>query len=797
MLIKLLTIVGLSIFMKDKKKHLTFGERVNRAIAYLMRLVISIIIILALLSLPIFAYFIIKADHEVTPEFENRQWALPARVYARPLELFAGQHLKSKDLLQELEWILYRPAKSVAQPGTFHFDKAKNMVAIHTRPFTYSDGIEESRTIEVFFNKNSISKVLDRATGDELSLTRIEPLLIASIYPTHNEDRILLKREDIPPMLIDTLLAMEDRSYYQHFGINPKGIFRAVVTNLKAGRNVQGGSTLTQQLVKNYFLTNEKTLERKIQEMFYAIVLDWRFDKDEILEAYINEIYLSQDGDRAIHGFGLASEFFFGKPVNELSIGEIATLVAVIPSPSSYNPRRHPEVAIKRRNLIIDVLVDQGLLSAEDGALVKAEPLKILENPPPANTKFPAFIELVYKQLKAQYSADQLKAGGLRIFTTLDPIAQDYAEKSVMETLTQIEKNRGLSSNVLQGAIVIAKNNTGEISAIVGDRNVRQAGFNRALNTNRQIGSLIKPFVYLRALEEPSRYSLATPLDDASPVSLPVGGKMWEPNNYDRRLHGWVPLITALAKSYNLPVIRVGLDIGLENIVDTLYRVGVNPVKYTLPAVPASLLGAVDLPPIEVAQMYSTIANGGYFTPLRAIREVTDINSHLLNQAEVDPIQAVEPGPNYLITQAMMEVVSQGTAGSVRNSVGNVKMAAKTGTTNDYRDSWFAGFTGNYTAVTWVGRDDNKSIHRLTGTAGALPIWANAMKNLYLEDITQSRPSDVIEVAVDLSTGLLPPMTACPDAKIRTLPFISGYQPMFATECYTVPTPESGGFIFD
>lgn len=763
-----------------------------------MRLVISIIIIVALIALPIFGYFIIKADQEVTPEFTNRQWSLPARVYARPLELFVGQDLKPADMLKELEWIIYRSSKLLSQPGTYYHDSANNTISIHTRPFTYSDGTETSKTLRVTFQNSKISSIKDIATGEDISLTRIEPLLIASIYPTHNEDRILLKREEIPPMLIDTLLAMEDRAYYQHFGINPKGIMRAVITNFRAGGNVQGGSTLTQQLTKNYFLTPDKTIKRKLQEMFYSIVLDWRFDKDEILEAYINEIYLSQDGDRAIHGFGLASEFFFGKPVSELSIGEIATLVAVIPSPSRYNPRRNPEVAIKRRNLIIDVLVDQNLLSADDATKVKAEPLRILETPPPANTKFPAFIELVYKQLKTQYSAEQLNSGGLRIFTTLDPIAQDYAEKSVINSLAQIEKERGMTTPILQGAIVIAKNNTGEISAIVGDRNVRQAGFNRALNTNRPIGSLVKPFVYLRALEEPSRYSLATPLDDASPVSLMISGKKWEPNNYDRRLHGWVPLITALAKSYNLPVIRVGMDIGLDNIVDTLYRLGVNPVQYNIPAVPASLLGSVDLPPLEVAQIYSTIANSGYYTPLRAIREVTDSRSQLLTQAEVDPIQAIDPAPNYLITQAMIDVVNQGTAGSLRSNIGNIKVAAKTGTTNDYRDSWFAGFTGNYTAVTWVGRDDNKPINRLTGTRGALPIWANAMKHLPLESISAEKPDNIVEVAVDLSTGLLPPTHKCADTKIQTLPFIKGYQPTYRSECYYLPaTPESGGFIFE
>lgn len=781
--------------MTSQRKRLSLGEKINRAVSYLTRLLISVILIIGLLTLPIFGYFLIKADNEVTPEFTNRKWALPARVYARPLELFVGNPVKPKEMIQELEMILYRPSTSLNQPGTYK--EEGNVIHVHTRPFTYSDGFEESQTLSIHFKNNKISAIKRRNSGEDVALARIEPLLIASIYPTHNEDRILLKREEIPPLLVDALLAMEDRAFYQHMGINPKGIVRALIANFKAGRNVQGGSTLTQQLIKNYFLTSEKTLQRKIQEMFYAIVIDWRFSKDEILEAYANEIYLSQDGDRAIHGFGLASRFFFGKPVGELSINEIATLVATIPSPSIYNPRRNPETALKRRNLILDVLVEQNLIAADEAEIAKAEPLNILQNPPRANTKYPAFVELVHKQLKDHYTTEDLTSGGLRIFTTLDPITQYHAERAVINTLTSIEKNRGLSSGILQGALVITKNQTGEVAAIVGDRNIRQAGFNRALNTNRPIGSLVKPFVYLRALEEPARFSLATLLDDETPLNMVIGGKKWSPNNYDRRLHGWVPLITSLAKSYNIPTIRLGMDVGLREVIDTLYRLGVNPIKYDIPAVPASLLGSVDLPPLEVAQIYSTIANSGYYAPLRAIREVTDINSNRIDRDEINPTQAIYPAPTYLITRAMVEVAEAGTARTAKNRLG-VRIAAKTGTTNDYRDSWFAGFTGNYTAVAWVGRDDNRTIRRLTGSAGALPIWTAALQNLHLEDVVLTKPNDIVERKVDLSTGLLPPSPPCPNTVVRELPFIKGYEPIYHSECYYAPeVPDAGGFIFD
>lgn len=777
--------------MKFTLKKRTIGSRINTALRYFLRLVIYMIVGGAFLMIPIFFYFLIKTNQELGTQFEDRSWSVPARVYARPLELYVDKPIKKDDLILELQMLNYKKTDQLNQPGSYK--EQDNTINVYIKEFTYSDGVSPAQKIQVTINKNKITELKSGQQDEKINLIRIEPLHIASIYPVHNEDRILLKREEIPQLLVDTLLAMEDRQFYDHMGINPKAIMRAMVANFKAGRKEQGGSTLTQQLVKNYFLTPAQTYERKIQEMFYALIIDWRYPKDDVLEAYMNEIYLGQDGSRAIHGFGLASEFFFGKPVSELSINNIATLVGIIPSPSAYDPRRHPETATKRRNLVLDVLARQKLLSYEDVEILKQEPLDVLEKAPSGITKYPAFIDLVTKQIKELYANEDLTRDGLKVFTTLDPIVQTYAEKAVIETLPAIEKTRNVKD--IQAAIIISQNNTGEIEALVGDRQVRQAGFNRALSAKRQIGSLIKPFIYLRALEEPQRFSLATLLDDQTPFVMNSGGRKWAPNNYDRRLHGWVPLITSLTKSYNIPTIRLGLDVGVDNILDTLYRLGLNETEYNFPAVPASLLGAIDITVFDVTQMYSTFANDGYYIPLKSIREVTGQDGTVLAQNIVEPKQVIFQGPNFLITRAMQNVIDAGTGGGVRRAGIKTRIAGKTGTTNNYRDSWFAGFSGDRTAVAWVGKDDNTPVGRVGGSAGGLPLWAAAMSPLILEDIKTTPPKDIVNVSINMSTGLPPPNYSCPGVQIMSLPFIRGYQPTYPGDCeFYPPESEQGGF---
>ena len=763
--------------MKLTPTKLTIGSRINRALRSLLMLIVYLF--LGLGCFGILAFFILfgQYDKEVTPKFENRRWALPARVYARPLELFKDAQITPEQIIGELTSSNYQSSSNIVQSGSYFLNA--NQLDIYTRAFTFSDGQEPSRKLRVSFNNNRIEKVEQLSPSEELSLVRIEPVEIGAIYPAHNEDRILVKFDDIPSPLVDALIAMEDRAFYSHIGINPKAILRAVINNLQ-GNKMQGASTLTQQLVKNYFLTPERSLKRKMEEAMYSLVIDYRYPKNDILEAYANEIYLGQDGSRAIHGFGLASMFYFGRPLNELTLNDMALLVGIIPSPSSYNPRRHPEKGIARRNLVLDVMVSRNLISKKDADDIKRLPLNVLQQPPSGITKFPAFLDLVNKQLKQLYKESDLSTQGLKIFTTLNPIIQAQAEKSLTDTLPVLEKSVRQPKNSLQGAIIIAKNQTGEIEALVGDRNSRQAGFNRALDAKRQIGSLIKPIIYLRALETPDRYSLATPLNDSDPFSMMVGGKNWSPKNYDQRLHGYVPLITALAKSYNIPTVRLGMDISLNEIAQTLYRLGLDNQQYSLKPTPALLLGAIDMTPFDLTQIYSTIANEGYRTPLIAIREVTAANGETLARSNIDPVIAIYSGPNYLITKAMQEVVNAGTASKIKATIKVEGLAGKTGTTNDYRDSWFSGFSGDRIATVWIGRDDNNPI-KLSGSTGALQLWIATMKNIPLEARNLTVPDDISMVNIDTGTGLL----ANPNClgAVKSQPFVKGYEPKDMGEC--------------
>ncbi len=430
---------------------------------------------------------------------------------------------------------------------------------------------------------------------------------------------------------MDTLLAVEDRAFFEHAGVNPKGIFRALLANLRAGRTVQGGSTLTQQLVKNLFLSNERTLKRKINEILMAILIDSRYGKDEILEAYANAIYFGQDGSRAIHGFGLASQFYFGEPLEDLDLHQIALLVGMIKGPSLYDPRKHPDRAMERRALVLDVMVEQNLVSAEDATVAEEMALDVTPKAASGITAYPAFLELVQRQLRQYYKSEDLVSEGLRVFTTLEPRVQATAENTLANSLSPLEKSQP-KARPLQGAAVVVDTQSGEVLAMVGDREPKAVGFNRALDAKRLAGSLIKPVVYLTALEQPDRYTLTTLLND-SPLIYTSGGQRWTPANYDKRYHGRVTLRDALARSYNVPAVRVGLDMDVINVVEMLRRLG---LERDLKPYPSLLLGALEVSPFEVTQIYERIANGGFRIPLRAIREVTNATGEPLQHYALD-----------------------------------------------------------------------------------------------------------------------------------------------------------------
>ncbi len=713
-------------------------------------------------------------DHVVRQQFQGRRWELPARVYARPLELFAGRRLTRDDLAHELDLLHYQRSRTAAQAGAYSRNGAR--IDLTTRAFRYWDGSEPSQHVRVRFDNGEVAGLSDDQ-GKSLPLVRLDPVLIGSVYPAHNEDRILVKLEDVPPLLTKTLIAVEDRSFYQHHGVAPMAIARAIWANLRAGQTVQGGSTLTQQLVKNFFLSNERTLVRKLNEAAMALLLELHYDKNEILETYLNEVYLGQDGRRSINGFGLASYFYFERPLAQLRAHEIALLVGMIKGPSYYDPRRHPKRALIRRNLVLDLMAAQGVLGDADAARAKQQPLDVVAEPPSGTTLYPNFVELVRRQLRRDYRDEDLTSEGLQIFTTLDPIVQRQAEQALSGELHRLEGPASRPRGSLQGALVAVHPGNGEVIALVGGRDNSYAGFNRALDAVRSIGSLVKPAVYLTALADPSRYTLATLLDD-SPIKLKnADGSVWEPQNYDKQFHGDVPLVMALAHSYNVPTVRLGMDLGVPNVVRTLERLG---ISRRLEAYPSLLLGAASLTPMEVTQMYQTIAANGFRTPLRSIRAVLDSRGEPLSRYPLTVAREFDETSIYLLTRALEMVVQQGTAAAVGTTFGeSAGLAGKTGTTDDTRDSWFAGFGEDYLAVVWIGRDDNQSTG-LTGSTGALPVWSALAQHVRPMPLQPAVPADLEQAWIDPVNGLLAEQR-CEGAVL--LPFAAGSAPHQQSQC--------------
>lgn len=720
-------------------------------------------------------------DVVVRTQFDGRRWALPARVYARPLQIFPGRLLHYTDLLAELDALGYRKVATLSGSGQY-VPSTKGVVEIATRGFTFSDAVETPRVVSVRFNGAKVQS-LQTQDGKPLALIRIEPLEIGKIYPRHNEDRLLVKSKDVPPALIEAIIAVEDRNYYWHFGIDPKAVLRALWENLRAGAVRQGGSTLTQQLVKNFYLSRERTLARKLNEVLMAVLLEVHYSKEEILEAYLNEIFLGQDGSHAVHGFGLASQFYFGIPLGELRTHQLALLAALARGASHYDPRRYPDRALKRRNLVLQMMVEQEMLSPEEGLKALAMSLDVTKKPRVSGTRFPAFMDLIRRQIVRDYREDDLRSEGLQVFSTLDPVAQLKAERVVSKRVAALEQQRRMKADVLEAALVVTGVENGEVLALVGGRDADYAGFNRALDAKRQIGSIVKPAVYLTALARPAKYSVVTRVNDL-PISLRDNtGKVWSPQNYTGSFHGEVPLHVALAQSYNLATVRLGLDLGLFHVRRTLKEIGVDG---SIPEYPSVLLGTLDLTPLQVTQMYQTFASGGFLMPIRAIRSVTNADGKALTRYAIVVQQAIEPVPSFLINTLMTDVVRNGTARALSGELsGHLPLAGKTGTTNEMRDSWFAGFDGQQLVVAWLGRDDNKPAG-FTGATGAMRVWSDYMREQPAAPLELRAPEGIDWHWIDLNTGFRTDAN-CPGAQV--FPFEERYPPPGYRPCGGIDLP--------
>lgn len=715
----------------------------------------------------LFATFqLIRMDHTVREKFEGKRWRLPSQVYARPLELYQGASLSAADLELELKVLGYAKVAKVSGPGEFSF--ASGEATIYRRPFAFFEGPEDALEFRVKFSGRTITE-LKTAKGEDLDLARLDPLKIGGIYPSQREDRKLVQLKEVPKQLIEALLAIEDRDFFDHFGVSIKGITRAVWTNIRAGRVAQGGSTLTQQLVKNFYLTSERSLKRKLIEAVYAVLLEVHYSKEEILETYINEIYLGQSGNSAIHGFGLASEFYFGRSLNRVNLDQAAMLAALVNGPSLFNPMRFPERAKKRRNLVLErLLADEKITQAEHDRALKA-PVKTQPTTAWKTNRFPAYLDLVRRNLHRDYEQEDLQVDGLRVFTAFDPVAQIAAENSVLEFV----KSQGKAGAALQVATVVVSE-SGEVLSLVGDKVPDYQGFNRALDAKRSIGSLAKPAVLLTALR--SGKTLATTVAD-EPIQVPQGkGKIWEPQNFDHESHGEVTLLRMITQSYNQATVRLGLSLGLPNIRQTFRQLT---GAKEFPIAPSIMLGAVDMSPFQVAGMYYTIFSGGYRADLRAVRGVQNSEGEAVKSYASKIHKEFDSDVMHLLQYAMRAVVFEGTARAAFNYLPmDIHVAGKTGTSNDQRDSWFAGFSGDRLTVAWVGNDQHLPT-RLTGSTGGLAVWSRVMAKVAHKPLTLKTPESISYQWVDGKTGLLS-QASC--IGVKYLPFTRK----------TVPTGEPG-----
>ena len=707
-------------------------------------------------------------DQAVRDQFEGKRWSVPATVYARPLELYQGRPLDAVQLRQELDALDYREMSAAQGSGTWQRQGDSFLLA--TRAFDFWDGSEPARRVRLSLAGGRVTALRDADSGESVPLVRLDPAPIGHIYPAHREDRLLVRLDEVPETLVGGLLAVEDRNFHGHYGLSPSGILRAAVANVRAGRVVQGGSTVTQQLVKNFYLSSDRSFLRKANEAVMALLLEFHYDKDDILETYLNEVYLAQDRDRSIHGFGLASRFLFGESLDDLSVAQQALLVAMVRGPSFYDPRRNPDRALNRRNLVLAQMENTGVISAAEAGAARGEPLNVLPGRQGPARAYPAFLDLVQRHLRRDYATSDLQSEGLRIFTTMAPAVQAATEAAVKDKL------EGMPAP-LETAAVMVDVESGEVLALVGGRNPRFAGFNRALDARRPVGSLIKPAVYLAALEQPQRFGLGSVLLD-DPLSLQDENRMpWEPRNFDREFRGDVLLVDALAQSWNVPTVRLGMDLGMGTVRRTVDRLGA-PLPRRI--YPSFLLGTGEMAPLEVAQMYHTLAADGFHTPLRSVREVTRQDGTPLNRYPLAVTRVFDAEPVQLVNAALVSAMRQGTGRSAYYQLpAGLVVAGKTGTTGDGRDSWFAGFGGDLLGVVWMGRDDNVSTG-LTGASGALTVWADAMARLRPQPLELSAPQGLETVWIDGVTGLRS-AEGCEGA--RALPYIRGYAPEESVDC--------------
>ena len=731
-----------------------------------MKLSLKLITYLSLIIFSVISIaYVSILDSKVVNKLDGVLWTVPAKVYARPLELAEGGKINVDVLKKELEILSYELTKGIPDtPG--EFSQSQRSVNIFIRGF----GSQEPGLYRLKIENDKIDSI-KRKDGISIDLIQLEPLSIGGMFPSHLQDRILLNFSQVPKDLEEMILVVEDRNFYSHKGISLRSIMRAFIKNTRALGIEEGGSTITQQLAKSLFFSPEQTIKRKIKEAIAALLIEIHYSKQEILLAYINDVFIAQSGRRAIHGFGLASQFFFGTDLKNLSLDQKALLVGMLKGPSLYSPINNPDRAKTRRDLVLSLIKNDSLITEEEYLDLKGRSLKVIPPSFKSLSKYPAFNDIVTLDLRKNFDDSDLRTKGLKIITNLDPVVQDYLEESIKDTKLQLKRRYGSQLNGLEGAGIVIDSFSGEVVAAIGSTKPNNYWFNRAINAVRPIGSLVKPFIYLSALQHYSKYNLSTLLDDSKlSVSLP-GGKLWEPNNFDKKFHGNIPLHVALSESYNVATTRLGMDLGYSVVQETFTKLG---IKKKIPKYPSIFVGSFEMTPLEAIQAYQTIASEGFYSPLNSIRTVESSEDVLSLSYPYKVEQRFRPEPIYLLKFVLKQTFISGTArGFSSRVIEKWKTGGKTGTSDDQRDSWFVGYAGNYLMVVWLGFDDNRK-SPLTGRTGALQVWKNFMSRLDPIAYEVRKPSRIRYEWVDTKDGLLSGKR-CKGSIL--IPFVEGTEP--------------------
>jgi penicillin-binding protein 1B len=736
------------------------GTRRRRSVWIVLAVVVVPLAILAATSLALEQR---RLAAVVDEKFSGRRWDFPSRIYSDEFLLFGGLDVEASRLRRRLERLAYRAVSETPTVGG-EVRWTPQVVEIALRPG--ARGRDATQRVALELAGPRIARITSLDGGEEIAAAALEPEEITGIYEGEWKQRRAVRVVDVAPILVRAILATEDSRFFDHHGVDIVGIARAAFANLRSGRVRQGGSTLTQQLMKNFFLTNDRTLSRKLREVAMALVAEQRYSKMQILEAYLNEIYLGQRGARGIFGVAEAARFYFGKDPRDLSLSESALVAGLIRAPNAYSPFQQPERALERRNTVLRLLVEAGEIDEAQAAEARAEPLGVVEIASDADTHEASyFVDYVKSELAGRFPADVLTTEGLRIYTTLDPLRQEQAVRAVSEGLARLEREhprvaRAEVRDRLEAALVAIQPHSGEIEAMVGGRSYQGSQFNRVTQASRQPGSAFKPIVYLAGLlaSGPGHVTPATIVDDSPFTWEYDGDRRWSPDNDGGRYRGPVTVRTALEQSLNAATAHVAQGVGLSAIVALAHSLG---IESSLPAVPSLVLGAADVTPLELTSVYGVFAAGGTRAEPIAIKRVESRNGEPIAGIEPDLRAVVPPADAYVLTHMLAGVLDRGTANGARRS-GFVRPAAgKTGTSNDYRDAWFVGYTPDLVAGVWVGFDQRSPLG-MSGGRAALPIWADfvsqAVAALPPRDFPP--PPGITLMSVDLASGLpVPPGT--------------------------------------